>query len=132
MPKHLVFYDGTCGLCHRLVCFILKKDKNQRFAFAPLDGKTAKKYLPRSLQDKDTVILVENYETPSRRFFIESKAIWRVCWLLGGMWKLIGWLYIFPAFLFNWAYRLIARHRHRIPGTSCLLPGNEDSSRFLP
>src|ERR1043165_6824009 len=36
-----VFYDGTCGLCHRLVRFVLAEDRTGRVAvFAPLQGET--------------------------------------------------------------------------------------------
>lgn len=45
MHEHLVFYDGECGLCDRVVQTLLKVDTHERFVFAPLQGKTAEKLL---------------------------------------------------------------------------------------
>ena len=40
-PHDLVFYDGTCGLCHRLVLFALRRDpEGEMFQYAPLGGGT--------------------------------------------------------------------------------------------
>ncbi len=36
-----IYYDGSCGLCHRWVRFVLAADTNGRlFRFAPLQGET--------------------------------------------------------------------------------------------
>ena len=41
MPD-LLFYDGTCGLCHRAVTFALARDPDgSRFRFAALQGARA-------------------------------------------------------------------------------------------
>ena len=34
----MIFYDGHCGLCHRFVKFVLKRDRQGRFHFAPLQS----------------------------------------------------------------------------------------------
>ena len=37
-----VFYDGSCGLCHRAVQFLLARDnRGARFRYAALQGATA-------------------------------------------------------------------------------------------
>ena len=38
--KLLLFYDGSCGLCHRFVLFVLKHEEEPLFQFAPLQGET--------------------------------------------------------------------------------------------
>ena len=38
MPNPIVLYDGVCGLCNRLVRFIIRRDSNAIFRFASLQG----------------------------------------------------------------------------------------------
>lgn len=124
--KHLVLYDGDCAFCQRAVRFIYRHDSEKHFAFAPLQGETAKQFLT-APPNLDTVILIENYKThPQQHLY--AKASFRALWLLGGLWTLPGSLYFLPAPLIDWGYRLVARHR---PST-CPLPTPEDTSRFLP
>ena len=41
-----VFYDGSCGLCHRAVQFLLARDsRGARFRYAALQGATAARLL---------------------------------------------------------------------------------------
>lgn len=132
--QHLVFYDGTCGLCDQTVQLLLKFDKRELFAFAPLQGEVAKTFLkdlPDSLKTIDSLILVENYQT-NPRCLVMSAAVFRICWLLGGAWKLLGWLSFLPPQLFNWLYRLVARNRHLFfRNDVCVLPTEKDKHRFL-
>ena len=44
--RHVVFYDGVCGLCDRTVRFLLRRDRRDRLRFAPLQGEVARKLLP--------------------------------------------------------------------------------------
>ncbi len=133
--SQLVFYDGNCGLCDRVVQFLLKVDKHQIFMFAPLQGKTAAHYLqhlPPKFKTVDSLVLVENFQTGHPQVHVLAKGALRIAWLLGGLWKLIGWLSFLPSFLFNWAYRLVARNRHHLfPQTLCILPPPGQEKRFL-
>ena len=36
--KVWIFYDGACGLCHRVVRFVLAEDHGGKFMFSPLQG----------------------------------------------------------------------------------------------
>jgi predicted DCC family thiol-disulfide oxidoreductase YuxK len=134
--KHLVFYDGACGFCDRVVQFLLCADTKKRFAFAPLQGKTALKYLeslPESMKGVDSLILIENYLSIQPKTFVLGKAAFRICWLLGGAWVLLGWTSFLPSFLYDWGYRLVARNRHRIfKNNVCQLPQPQNKERFLP
>lgn len=133
--QHLIFYDGQCGLCDGVVQLVLKIDGKKQFVFAPLQGKTAAYYLKELAEnDKhiDSVILVQNYLSTDRQLFIYSRAVFRIFWLLGGVWSLLGWLSFLPTVLFDWAYRLIARYRYRLFGQQCLIPPKDQQDRFLP
>jgi predicted DCC family thiol-disulfide oxidoreductase YuxK len=134
--SHLVFYDGQCGLCDRIVQFLLKTDKRQQFVFAPLQGSTAAvvlKDLPSEMKQVDSLILVENFQTPQEKFYVLGKGAFRICWLLGGAWSLLGWISFLPGWLYNWGYRLVARNRQRFfKQDRCLLPDPSAKHRFLP
>jgi predicted DCC family thiol-disulfide oxidoreductase YuxK len=133
---HLVFYDGECGFCDHIVQILLTLDRNEIFSFAPLQGETAArllKELPLDAKKEDSLVLVENFRDPSRKYFILGKAGLRILWLLGGAWTLVGWISFLPAFLYDWVYRLVARNRHRwLSTTECPLPTPETRHRFLP
>jgi predicted DCC family thiol-disulfide oxidoreductase YuxK len=61
--KIIVFYDGKCGLCHRLVRFILTHAKNPfEFCFAPVEGKLFVKTLEKPYPE-NTVVVVFNKKT---------------------------------------------------------------------
>lgn len=133
--QHLVFYDGECGLCDQTVQVILKLDKHELFAFAPLQGSTAAQMLsslPSELKNVDSVVLIADYRT-SPKTYVMAQAVFRIFWLLGGKWMLLGWLSFLPPFLFNWAYRLVARYRHQLFSSDrCVLPPPNQKHRFLP
>ncbi len=136
MNKHLVFYDGNCGLCDHTVQFLLKHDTAQKFLFAPLQGITAAKTLqelPAEYKTLDTLILLENYGTSEQKSFVLGKAAFRILWLLGSMWKLIGWISFLPSFLYDWGYRIIAHYRHQLfSQETCFVPNEQNKHRFLP
>jgi predicted DCC family thiol-disulfide oxidoreductase YuxK len=128
--SHLVFYDGQCGLCDRIVNFILWADKEKKFVFAPLQGETAKRMVPEYTDQLDTLVLIENWKEDPK-IWIMSHAAFRILWLLGGFWRLIGWKYMLPAWTTDWAYRLVARNRHRLFNQDSCRVLTGDSDRFL-
>jgi predicted DCC family thiol-disulfide oxidoreductase YuxK len=115
MSSHLIFFDGECVFCNRMVRFLLQKDRAGHFLFAPLQGVTAKEFFttPPSL---DTLILVEHFKTAKQKQLRFGKAALRICWYLPGGWKLLGLLSFLPSFLADPIYRLIARNRHFFGG----------------
>lgn len=138
--KHLIFYDGQCGLCDRVVHWILKHDLSEQFDFAPLNGVTAAKKIPyNSLKlnvnssNEDTLVLIENYQSDSPQIYILGKAAFRICWLLGGVWKVLGSLAFLPSWMYNWIYRLVAKNRQSLFSMEqCQLHKHEFKNRFLP
>lgn len=130
MKKHLIFYDGECPLCNRVVRFVLAADKKKQFLFAPLQGITAEKELHDFKRlDLDTLVLLENYQTSEQQSLIEGKGALRIFWHLGGIYTLLGCLSFFPSFLFDRFYRFVARRRYRLFKTKKTF--QDDSGRFL-
>ncbi len=133
----LILYDGVCGLCNRLVQFVLKRDSPGLFRFASLQSKLAASILQRhgmNPQDLDTMYLVSDYQQPTERLAARSDAAISILRHLGGLWRIVaGLLSILPHGLRNRSYNLIARSRYRIFGKfeSCMIPEEKHRHRFL-
>ena len=116
MAEHLILFDDTCPFCHRAVKHILEIDEEKEFIFAPLRGETAHYLLSgpqRSLLNVNSLVFIENYQSTMRRFWIRSHAIYRIYWLIGNGWGLIGCLSFLPQWLGDFFYRWLAEHRHQ-------------------
>ncbi len=134
MESPLVFYDGKCGMCNWVVQFILRHEHSKLCHFTPLEGETGRKLLPHWAHKANTIVLIEDPGAKEPTVLIRSKAVFRVCWLMGGPWRVPGLLSFLPGFLFDWAYRIVAANRYRVfgYGDSCIVPSEEERSRFLP
>src|SRR5690606_35086984 len=123
--------DGECGFCDKSVQFVLKQDNDKKFLFAPLQGETAKKWVPEEFRKTlSTSILVEDYRTPNPKVFYYAKGAFRTLWLIGGWWKILGLPFFLPSFLYDWGYFIIARFRKKIVPVCPVNPVRND--RFLP
>jgi predicted DCC family thiol-disulfide oxidoreductase YuxK len=137
MPHPILLYDGVCGLCNRLIQFILRHDHNSIFRFASLQSPAAASILTRhkaSPTDLDTVYVVLNHERPDESLLSRSEAILFVLKKLEGLYRpTASLLQLLPKSLRDAAYNTVARHRYRIFGRSetCTLPGDAEPSRFL-
>jgi predicted DCC family thiol-disulfide oxidoreductase YuxK len=133
----IIFYDGVCGLCNRLVQFLIKRDKRGALRFASLQSDFAAKVLGRhgiDPTDLDTVHVVVNYEQPDERVLNRSDAILRAWSELGGFWKTLAAIaQIIPRALRDLLYRFVARNRYQVFGKyeTCMLPDPNQRSRFL-
>jgi predicted DCC family thiol-disulfide oxidoreductase YuxK len=133
----VVFYDGVCGLCNRLVRFLLRRDHHGRLLFAPLQGEIARAALAghdADPSDLDTVYVLAHWNSPSQRVLSRSRAVLHALEQLGGGWRLAASAArVVPAPVADILYRLIAKTRYRVFGqlTSCPVPPPEWRSRFL-
>jgi len=133
----IVFYDGICGLCNRLVQFLLKRDRHDRLRFASLQSDFASRVLSRhgiDPKDLDTVHVVENYQQSNERVLDRSDAILRASRELGGIWKLAASIgRIVPRGVRDLFYRFVANNRYRVFGKyeTCILPEPRHRAKFL-
>jgi len=131
----LVFYDGECGLCHRTVRFLLKRDPDgSLFRYAPLYGETFETFIPGAERAElpDSVIV----RTLNGRLLIRAAGIFHLLRLLGGFWAAVGtvggWI---PGVLSDWGYDRVASVRKRLfatPDDVCPVVPRELRSRFDP
>jgi len=133
----IILYDGVCGLCNRLVQFLLRHDKRKHLRFASLQSDFAGAVLRRhglDPKDLDTFHFVENYDRQDERVFDRSDAVLKAGRALGGVWAMLASVAsIFPRALLDQLYRLVARNRYRVFGKfeSCMLPDPSQRNRFL-
>lgn len=134
--RHLVLYDGVCGLCDRTVQALLSADRRGLLAYAPLQGETAAALRPGLDLDPalDSLVLIADFGTARQRVLVRSRAALAIASALGGAWRLLGALRVVPAPLRDWVYDLVARHRYRWFGRFdvCKLPEKGTAARFLP
>lgn len=136
MSHPILLYDGVCGLCNRLVQFILARDRTV-FRFASLQSVLAATILARhgaDPSDLGTVYVVVNPDLPDEYLLSRSDAVLFALKQLQGLWHpAASVLQLAPRFLRDVVYNLVARHRYRIFGRSeaCIVPREQDRSRFL-
>jgi predicted DCC family thiol-disulfide oxidoreductase YuxK len=136
MPHPILLYDGVCGLCNRLVQFILRRDPNAIFRFAALQSALAARTLTRHGANPthlDTVYVVVNHELPDEYLLSRSDAVLFVLKQLQVFRPLTAFVQLLPKLLRDAAYNTVARHRYQAFGRSeaCILPGAQDRARFL-
>ena len=135
-PKPIVLYDGVCGLCNRLVQFLLKRDKHDRFRFASLQSELAHGVLIRHGHDPhnlDTVYVVQDYNQSSETLLARSDAILYMLGQLGGIWSLASIGGVLPRGFRDAIYKIVARNRYSVFGKheSCMLPEPKHRAKFL-
>jgi predicted DCC family thiol-disulfide oxidoreductase YuxK len=133
---NLVLYDGVCGLCNRLVRFLLRIDRGAVLCFAPLQGPTAARLARKHgfPLDVKTLVYVRHFGLKDERVYLRSDGVLRIFGDLGGVWWPLTALRIVPRFLRDPLYDWVARHRYRWFGKydSCPMPSPQQRARFLP
>jgi len=134
--SHLLFFDGTCGLCDGVMQFVLRHDAVARFRFSPLQGEVAREALARFGVDAsalDTVYVLAEADAAAPRLLARSDAVLFVLSQLPAPWRWLGHLRVLPRALRDAAYGVVARHRYRVFGQkdACRLPTPAERARFL-
>jgi predicted DCC family thiol-disulfide oxidoreductase YuxK len=119
----LLFFDGECGLCHRYVRFLLRRDPfGDFFRFSPLQGHLAAKLLSESERASlpDSIVL----RTADGALLVRSDAVLRALERLGGFWRGVARaVRIVPRPFRDFSYDVMARLRRRLfPGPPYLCP----------
>ena len=133
----LLFYDGVCGLCNRLVQFLLTRDRRARIRFAPLQGELARRELPPRGHDPaelDSLFVIADWQSLAPRLLVRSRAVLHAVGELGPGWRTLAAIArIVPRGISDAVYAAIARRRYRIFGRfdACPLPRPEWRDRFL-
>ncbi|MFB6346072.1 MAG: thiol-disulfide oxidoreductase DCC family protein [bacterium] len=132
----LVLYDGVCPLCNASVEFLLNRDTEGIFRFAPLQGETAETILERHGQsgtNLDSIAYVRGWETDEETIYRKSDGVLMALYDLGGAWSLLSYAWYLPRFLRDTVYNAIAAVRYSVFGKydECRLPDPDQRERFL-
>lgn len=127
--SHLVVYDGVCMLCNRLIQHLLAKDKRQILTFSTFQG------LPAGI-DKSGVKFGFADSVSYRRnekWWQQSSAVLMIYKDVFGPWHWSQLAWIFPLFLRDFIYGIIAKNRYRWFGkhAHCVLPTPAQQDRFI-
>ncbi|HEX4999349.1 MAG TPA: DCC1-like thiol-disulfide oxidoreductase family protein [Terriglobia bacterium] len=133
--QHLLLYDGVCGLCNRLIGFILPRDPNGVFHYAALQSPLGRSIVQRYGGDPEaleTFYLVVNHHSDRPQILRRARAALFVLKTLGLPWSLPGVFGVLPDAVLNAAYDFVARRRYRIFGRydTCLMPDPAYRQRF--
>ena len=130
----IVLFDGRCGLCTRSVQFILKRDRDARFRFAPLESAAAARACarigaptPQAVEPHSIIVITDN------RALERSDAALAIAARLPFPWPIFAVFRVVPRELRDWAYGIVARNRYRWFGRhdACMIPTPEQRARFL-
>ena len=128
--KHIVFFDGDCGVCNFWVQWILERDKKNRFMFASLQSDFGQKFL--SERGLNTKVFNTMYLWKPNRYYLEkSRAVMKIADLLGGIYKLSAIGKIIPKFLSDKVYDKVSENRMKLANQKCYLPTPEERKKFI-
>ena len=128
----ILLFDGVCNLCNGAIQFIIKRDKEDVFRFAPLQSKIGQKLISERHIDTermDSFILIE----PGVAYYIKSDAALEVGKQLRGFRTLSVLLSGIPRRIRDIVYDFVARNRYQWYGKKkeCMVPTPELKMKFL-
>ena len=127
--QSIVFFDGVCGLCNWSVDFLLRRDRDAIFQFAPLQGETAERLLTPEERDLNSIVFRDGQQT-----FRHSAAVVRLLWKLPQPWSTLGTaLWLIPKPIRDLGYFLTSKYRYRLFGKHdvCRMPKEGEAKRML-
>jgi predicted DCC family thiol-disulfide oxidoreductase YuxK len=129
----VLFYDGGCGLCHRVVKFVLAHDHAGYFHFAPMDGT----YYTQRFNETDRARLAEKVVLlfPDGTMLLGTDAILHIFEKLDAPWSTIApLLRIVPSFIRDAVYNTISHLRKKLfakPPMVCPTMDPDEEKRFI-
>lgn len=126
----MLFYDGVCRFCNRLVNTLLRISQRRAIYFSPIQGELAKALLSENeREDVDTVVYwrkgIHYRRSTAVVFALADAAPW------------LKWVHVFRLVPERWRdalYDVFARNRYRWFGKydSCRIPSDNELKRFIP
>ena len=127
---NIILFDGVCNLCNNFVPFLIKFDKNNIFHFAAMQTKAGENIIQEYgvLNDRKSIILIKQGVV-----LYKSDAIIEIAKQITGWPSIFKYGFLFPKFLRDGIYDLIAKNRYFLFGKkeTCSIPSEKDSKRFI-
>ena len=127
---NIIVFDGVCNFCNRIVQIIIRHDPSAQIHFAAQQSEAGEKLLSdyKISTSASSVIFIKD-----RLVYEKSDAVIEIAKLLKGWPSLFKYTIIFPRFIRNAIYKLIAANRYAIFGkqAQCMVPKEEEKGRFV-
>ncbi|MDE3084272.1 MAG: DUF393 domain-containing protein [Verrucomicrobiota bacterium] len=134
----VLLFDGGCGLCNRVVRFLLGLDERGVLRFAPLQSTPAQDFLREHglpTNEFSSVIFVPDWSRwQEKNFLSHSDAALAALRVTGKKGRILAAAFsIFPRGWRDAGYKFVGRVRYKIfgPWRGCPLPRPEWARRFL-
>jgi predicted DCC family thiol-disulfide oxidoreductase YuxK len=127
----ILLFDGVCNLCNNYIQFVIERDPEAVFRFAPLQSSVADRLLEACGYDGealDSIVLVDQGE-----YHAKSSAVIRAGAHLGGIYRLLGPFRFVPRIVRDFVYDFVADRRYNWFGKrdQCMVPSPDLEDRFL-
>ena len=127
----IVLFDGVCNFCNGAVNFIIARDRDGYFKFAPLQSEIGIEMQEKHGIDSaktDSIILVED-----EKVYLHSTAALTIARHLNGLWPVLYIFVVVPRPVRDWSYKLFAKYRYKLFGrqVACMIPTPDVRARFL-
>jgi len=127
---NIILFDGVCNLCNNSVSFLIKHDKNNSFKFAASQTNAGENIIRQysiSNEGKSVIFIKDGI------VFYKSDAVIEIVKLIKGWPHIFKYASLFPKFLRDGLYNLIAKNRYSLFGKkeTCMVPTEENRNRFL-
>jgi predicted DCC family thiol-disulfide oxidoreductase YuxK len=127
---NIILFDGVCNLCNNTVSFLIKYDKNNIFKFAANQTNAGENIIRQYtiLNEGKSVIFIKDGIV-----LYKSDAVIEIAKQIKGWPHIFKYASLFPKFLRDGVYNLIAKNRYSLFGKkeTCMVPTEEDRNRFL-
>ena len=129
--KPLILFDGVCNFCNTMVNFVIKQDKKNIFRFAALQSEAGRKLLEQYKiywRRSDSFVVIDNGKA-----YMKSNAALHLYNKLPWYWKWTQLFWVFPRFIRDGMYNLIAKNRYKWFGKKeeCAIPTPDIKEKFL-
>jgi len=130
VQNEIILFDGNCNFCTGWVLWVIRRDKKKRYKFSASELPAAQELLKKfnNKSTDESVVLVAG-----DHIYQKSDAALHILIGLGGIFQFAFVLFIFPRFLRNFIYDIIARNRYKWFGRKeqCFIPDEKIKERFI-
>lgn len=128
MEKDILFYDGNCGLCNRVVQWVIRFEKSPKLYFSPIESDFATRFFEEkgcAKPDLSTFYLYTSYQ-----LYSQSTGFFKVLPFLKWYFSFLNIFKLIPICQRDQIYRFVAKNRKRFIAKSCKI-NTFSKSRFL-
>ena len=123
----IIVFDGECLICNRFYKWVLRNDKKNVFMFTNIQSKFYSENINID-KSKDSIIVITK-----NKILYDCDAIVYILKITKTQLVIRFIISIFPRFISNFFYQIIARNRYYLFGKkdTCYIPSKAELKRFI-